>query len=756
MNKAAQWADADSPAGGNEEIGLGFARAIWRRKWLVVSLMLIGAGLGYLYYGRAARVYQSSAQILLIQRKADLPVEGIEGEISYQNDLATHTYLLRSRMLIDRAVAKLDLNALPSLRDSRDPTAVIAGGLHVAPAGERYAWTDDILVLSYSGSHREDCPVILNAIIEAYQEFIGQTYQDFSKQTVELIVKAKDVLHKEMLEKEAKYQKFREDCPLLWKNDEAANLHETRLLQIEAARSQLLLKLTQTRARLDAISDAVAKGGSRAALALLIGGSKPDSPAGSVIEPRSEFERQLFMYMLDEQILLTDLGPDHYKVQTVRKRMDLIRKHIGASPLPEHGKEPPDFFSLYLDSLRHEIEISQQEIAKLDQHFEKEREASKSLASYKAADENYRKELDRIQRMFDTVMKRLEEIKLSVDIGEVSTEVISPPGVGVQIQPKLLVVEAIALLFGTLAGIVLAYVVDISDKTFRNPEDICCELGLPVLGHVPAMSRPAESRPAETKRETDIAETVWTFHDSKGPEAEAYQAIRTALYFDARRENNRVVQITSPEVGDGKTTLAANLAVSAANGGKRVLLLDADFRRPKIQKLFGLTGANGLARLLEGKVELDDVTRNTPVDNLWIIPCGKRVQNPADLLTAHRFAELVDVVREKYDMVILDSPPLLAVTDPAVIAPRVDTVVLVTRLANHTRKATGRAREMLVSLGANVLGIVVNGVKPRQKFGYRYGEYKYGDRYRYQYHDGPYCAATGATDAEDAETTVCG
>ena len=263
------------------------------------------------------------------------------------------------------------------------------------------------------------------------------------------------------------------------------------------------------------------------------------------------------------------------------------------------------------------------------------------------------------------------------------------------------------------------------------------------------MPRPDKIRADKERRGTHVDETIWTFHDPKGVGAEAYRAVRTALYFDARRENHRVVQITSPEVGDGKTTLAANLAVSAANSGKRVLLLDADFRRPKVQKLFGLKGPDGLAAILEGKVELDEATRDTPVDNLWIIPCGKRTKNPADLLTAHRFAELVDVVREKYDMVILDSPPLLAVTDPAAIAPRVDTVVLVTRLANRTREATTRAREMLASLGASVLGIVVNGVKPGRKSGYRCGEYRYRDRYRYRYHDGPHYSSAGATDVED-------
>jgi capsular exopolysaccharide synthesis family protein len=160
--------------------------------------------------------------------------------------------------------------------------------------------------------------------------------------------------------------------------------------------------------------------------------------------------------------------------------------------------------------------------------------------------------------------------------------------------------------------------------------------------------------------------------------------------------------------------------------------MDADLRNPRVHKLFGLEGKSGLAGVLEGKDTLDGATRTTPVDNLWIVPCGRRAENPADLLTARGFAELLDVVRAKYDMVILDSPPLLAVTDPAVIAPRVDTVVLVTRLRNDARKSAACALEILASLGANVLGIVVNGVRSTRVYGYRYGKYAYAHRYDYQ------------------------
>ncbi len=749
MTEESRWAHVDPPVSTGEEGNSGLAAMLWRRKWTVVSLIVISGGLGYLYYGRATQVYQSSAQILLIQKKADLPVAGVQGEVSYENDLLTHAYLLRSPLVVDKAVARLDARGLPSLRGSRDPTAIILAGLQAEPAGTRFEKTEDVLQLHYSGSKPEDCPVILNAVIEAYQEFIGQTYQDFSEQTVELIVKAKDVLHRQLREKELEYQKFRENSPLLLTGDEAANLHEERLVEIEASRSKLLLELTQTRARLDGICDALASGGSRAALTLLFSGGQSEYSAESAVRRKNESESQLLMPMLEEQVLLMDFGPDHPEVQAVREKINLLRKH-----LQNDREESADFLTFYIDSLRHDISITQQELAKLDELFDTEREASRSLASYKVADENYRKEIHRTQQMFDMVMKRLEEINLAEDYGEVSTEVISPPAAAVQIQPKLTIIETIALAFGALAGIALACLVDVADKAFRSPEDISGELGLPVLAHIPTMLRPKRRRADEETEGRGIDETVYTFHDSKGRGAEAYRAVRTALYFDGRREEHRVVQVTSPEVADGKTTLAANLAVSVAKSGKRVLLIDADLRHSRIHKLFGLEAENGLARVLEGKARLDEAIHDTVVENLWIAPCGNRVDNPADLLTAHRFSEIIDVVREQYDMVILDSPPLLAVTDPAAIAPRVDTVVLVTRLKKSARKTAARAREILGSLGANIIGVVVNGVNPGKGYGYQYGKYKYGYQFGYRYRYGPYYYDAHEAHAEGEKTRV--
>jgi capsular exopolysaccharide synthesis family protein len=226
------------------------------------------------------------------------------------------------------------------------------------------------------------------------------------------------------------------------------------------------------------------------------------------------------------------------------------------------------------------------------------------------------------------------------------------------------------------------------------------------------------------------------FYRPKSIEAEAYRGIRTALYFSMRGENHKVIQITSPDMGDGKSTLISNLAVSIAQTGKKVLLVDADFRRPRIHKVFGITAKVGLASVINSETEIADAIRPTVIPNLSILPCGPHPDNPAELLTQPRFKELLDLLREQYDFVLIDTPPILAVTDPCVVVPHVNGVVLTIRIGKNVRMHATRAKEILSGLGANVLGVVVNEVNLNASSDYGYAGYRYGYGYTYKYYSG--------------------
>jgi capsular exopolysaccharide synthesis family protein len=313
--------------------------------------------------------------------------------------------------------------------------------------------------------------------------------------------------------------------------------------------------------------------------------------------------------------------------------------------------------------------------------------------------------------------------------GGYEAEIIAPPGPGLKVAPRPLLVFTAAILLGLLAGFGLATMAELSDQSFRTPEEIRRRLGMPVVGHVPYFEpderavQPADGSPA-------LDPILCTVHHPKSREAEGYRGVRTALLFNAREGKNKVIQVTSPDTGDGKSTLASNLAISLAQAEKRVILIDADFRRPRQHKLFGVSAERGLASVINGEAELCEVIQETAVEGLFVLPCGPIPPNPAELLTLTRFQELLALIRDQYDFVVIDTPPLLAVTDPCVVVPHVDAVILTVRISKNARPHATRARDILTTLGAKVLGVVVNGVG-RDIKGYGYDSYRYGYAYKY-------------------------
>jgi len=198
-----------------------------------------------------------------------------------------------------------------------------------------------------------------------------------------------------------------------------------------------------------------------------------------------------------------------------------------------------------------------------------------------------------------------------------------------------------------------------------------------------------------------------------------------------QNDGSKIIQITSPNMSDGKTTLATNLAVSIAQSGKRILLIDADFRRPRLHRMFGVQATVGLASVIQERAELLDAIQPTAVENLSLLPCGPRPPNPAELLTSPRFKEVLETLRDRYDIILVDTPPLLAVSDPSVVAlagrwrPPDD------RVSKNGRPAAERARDILATLEANIVGVVVNGIGAQGQEGY--GATNYGYQYQYQY-----------------------
>jgi capsular exopolysaccharide synthesis family protein len=286
---------------------------------------------------------------------------------------------------------------------------------------------------------------------------------------------------------------------------------------------------------------------------------------------------------------------------------------------------------------------------------------------------------------------------------------------------KPLLVFPIFGVVGILLGSGAALIVETLDRRFRTPLDLGRDLQVPVLGHIPFKRRSRANLKVPQDDNASLASSLIAHYEPDSAHAEAFRGIRTALFHKSRIDRTKVVQITSPNNGDGKSVFVSNLAISMAQAGRKILLIDADLRRPSLARLFGLRGKPGLGDVLADEAEVADAIEQTIVAGLDVLASGSHPIPPGELASSSRLADLVQILRDKYDMILIDTPPLFAVSDPLAIAEHVDGVLVVLRNSRTAQSMIRRAMERLAAVDAPVIGSVVRATKLRRgrvSFGY--------------------------------------
>lgn len=223
-----------------------------------------------------------------------------------------------------------------------------------------------------------------------------------------------------------------------------------------------------------------------------------------------------------------------------------------------------------------------------------------------------------------------------------------------------------------------------------------------------------------------LSNELMMMDDPKSMVSEAFRMLRTNLQFVGVDKPLKKIVITSSNPGEGKSVVAANLAISIASTGSKVLLIDADLRRPRVHKLFFLENYKGLSSLLAGDLKMDDVANETPVENLYVITSGPIPPNPAEILGSAKMNQFIEKASSVYDMIIFDSPPVNTVADASILSSIADGVILVVEAGVTAREAAILAKEQLEKINARILGVVLNKAKQSSE-GYYYYYYYYGE-----------------------------
>lgn len=339
-------------------------------------------------------------------------------------------------------------------------------------------------------------------------------------------------------------------------------------------------------------------------------------------------------------------------------------------------------------------------------------------------------DLAQLRQVYDRLSASYENIRLA-ESQSASNIVISEPATvpTAPVRPQTSRDTLAGAALGLLLALGMVFLIEYLDDTIRSPDQITSNLKLPVIGFI-MQSPTARTNGAAAAKNAPTDELI-ALQEPRSPITEAYRALRTNIQIAGVDQPIRTLLVTSPSPGEGKSTVAANLAIVMAQAGREVILLDADLRRPRIAKLFDQHNTVGLAAtLLDDTRQWQKVLMPTKMDQLRTAPGGDPPPNPSELLGSKRMQEFVGFLKEHGETIVIDSPPLLPVTDALVLAPQVDGVIVVVEYGSTQLRPAQQAVAQLKQAGARVLGVVLNKV-PSGRRGYGYG-YNY---YRHYYAD---------------------
>lgn len=587
---------------------------------------------------------------------------------------------------------------------------VLIGRLGVDPVRD-----SSLAVIRYEDTDPKRCELILNAVVRTYLAQNLESSSSLSKNSLEWLNSQLGQLKTDLEKSEYALNDFRQKNNVLSISlEDRHNLITASLEDVAKHSSQLSFKRSELAARYAELSAVKADDPMAVDASVLL---------SSVILTtlRTNYGEQL--RVLDE--MTTSLGDNHPKVLAARAKLAKTGKLI-ASEIANHK-------TAALRDLR-EVDRQLSDLKKREDDLQKQ---AHELQSFEIPF----RQLDRTrvnnEKIYGMVLERARETDLTRVMSFNNVTVVDPAFTPTSpVRPNVPINLAGGALFGLLAGVALAVTRELADRSIKSPSDVETDTGLACLGVVPDISRSGQG---PKKKETDVSTANLALNDRDlivarhphGAVAEAARAIRTNIMFMSPDEPYKALLVTSAVPEEGKTTFACSLATVLAQGGSRTLIVDTDLRRPRLHRTFRVGNDVGVTMAVTGQASLDDCIHETPIPNLFVLTSGPIPPNPAEMLHSERFERLAAQLREKFDRIVYDSPPQLAVTDSAILAQVVDGAIVVARSLRTDRSAVKQAVRQLRDVNAPLAGIVLNAVDMRRS---DYGEYYYYRR------DGYYAA----------------
>lgn len=704
--------------------------AVWRpirKHWLTAlsTAALVTVGVGF-WTMRQTKIYQASAVVQFdpnpprpLGGKVESVVEIGSGAMwDTREYYETQYQIIQSRRVSLAVVRQLNLNSdwafisnLPKgvQAPDREPLSeedaadILRARISVEPVKQ-----SRLATVKFQDANPERAAELLKQVVRTYKEQNVDIALESMDEAARFLRTEHDKLKKELESSEMDLHNYKEKNNILSVEfEDKSSLFRDQITQLSNTLTSVRTKREQVAAR-------------RAQLAKVSGEDPAVLPAGELLQSvfLQGLRTQYVQATQDRDALLNSgMGKNHPDVIAATTRMETSRAALLGEVRNIQGA---------LDS---ELAAIQREEGGVAGLFEQSKKEALDLNLLEIEYNRLKRSKENTEKLYGVLLERSTESALTSQMRMNNVSIVDEPMVpGGPIRPNLPLNVTGGAAMGLVIGAAAAMARSMLDRTMKSPEDVEHVLGATFLGLLPEFD-PAALGPGKSRRRRGALRhpELVVHEEPMSGVAEASRSIRTSLMFMAPDKPMRTLLITSAGPSEGKTTVACCIATAMAQAGKKVVLIDCDLRRPRVHRIFRGRGHDvgpGLTSALLDE-PLDNCVITSEVPNLWVIPAGPIPPNPSELLQSERFKTVLAQLQQRYDHVILDSPPVVAVTDAVILSTMVDTTVLVIRALKTTKEIGKHATRMLRDVGANLAGVVLNAVNVnRDEYDYWYKYYR--------------------------------
>jgi polysaccharide biosynthesis transport protein len=698
-----------------------------KHQWLILSFVLAVVTIVSVATFKMQPVYVATARIEIDRESSNiLPFPGndsYDASMDLDNYIETQSKVLTSETLALQTIRDAGLSARPEFSGGSGPSEAVAIGSlanqrrppelaeFLGSLGVRRVPASRLLDVSFESTD----PVLAARIVNAHLEtFVEQNFRSRYESTT----RASTWLADQLEELKVRVQKS-EDARIayerqnqIWSLDDKSNITTERLADI----NKELTVTEEERMKKESLYE-FAKAGNLDAIPQV----QSNATLMELIRHRGEINMQY-------NDALSQYGPNFPRVLRLEAQLKEIDQTL--------TKQKQNI----VDGLESDYREARQREGLLAQELEQQKAAVNAMSEKLVEYNILKREAEANKVLYDGLLTKLKEAGITAGLRSSNIRIVDPAMIpSYPSRPAKARNVALAFLVGLVGGIGLALMREYMDNTVKTPDDIETLARLPSLAVVPQFAgtgTPGKktgllqgfaSSNGHDKRIELVAQ-----HLPKSQMSEAFRALRTSLLLSQAGHPPQVILVTSALPREGKTTAAANLAVTLAQLGDSTVLVDADLRKPGVGRLLNMTGGKyaGLSSYLAGVSSLDLVCVPHPtIPNLVAIPTGPLPPNPADLLSSAKLSEAIAELRTKFKFIVIDSPPVMAATDAVILSVKCDGVLLVVRSGETPKEAFTRTRDLLTSVKCHLLGVVLNAVDssaPDYYYSYRYYPYSYG------------------------------